>query len=189
MLCKALLRVAASHPRRHGSCFGTRQEPSLWYGALLEHTALAEAAHYRLVFLRGSAASIERIEVELTSFRSLVATDHAIDLTHLPFAEFEEQISSPVDDASGQALGAEMRASGVEATRFRSARDRRGEVCLALYGPGPSGISTPKVFVNWYCTASASGVEFTRRSLLRRKDSFFCREDFEVGGVLEKLAG
>lgn len=175
-------------PLRHGSRFGTCQEPSLWYGTLHEHTALAEVAYYRLVFLRGSAAPIERIEAELSSFRIPVATDHAIDLTHLPFAEFKERISSPTDYASSQNLGAEMRVSGVEAFLFHSARDRRGGTCIALHGPGPFGRPSPSRLVNWYCMASASGVEFTRRSLLRRKDMYFGREDFEVGGVLPEPA-
>lgn len=37
-------------PLKHGSRFGTRSAPSLFYGALKTGTVLAEAAYYRFLF-------------------------------------------------------------------------------------------------------------------------------------------
>src|SRR5690606_16644700 len=46
-------------PLRHGSRFGGRHEPSLWYGSELPRTAFAELAYYRLVFLDGTHAELD----------------------------------------------------------------------------------------------------------------------------------
>src|SRR5512142_429329 len=40
-------------PLQHGSRFGTRSEPSLFYGSQETRTVLAEAAYYRFVFWHG----------------------------------------------------------------------------------------------------------------------------------------
>ncbi|MDQ7087584.1 MAG: RES family NAD+ phosphorylase [Acidobacteriota bacterium] len=56
-------------PLRHGSRFGSRGQPGIWYGSRRRHTALAEVAYYRLLFLEGSAAKIDRLEMELSTFR------------------------------------------------------------------------------------------------------------------------
>src|ERR1700722_16404559 len=45
-------------PLKYGSRFGSRLEPSLWYGSLDIATALAEVAYYRLLFLNDTAATL-----------------------------------------------------------------------------------------------------------------------------------
>ncbi|MBR9805357.1 RES family NAD+ phosphorylase, partial [bacterium] len=45
-------------PLRHGSRFGSRYEPSLFYGSLSIQCALAECAYYRFVFLEGMSEPI-----------------------------------------------------------------------------------------------------------------------------------
>src|SRR3954470_4873943 len=55
-------------PLRHGSRFGTRHEPGIWYGSESLHTAFAEVAYYRLLFLEGTRARLEPLETTLTAF-------------------------------------------------------------------------------------------------------------------------
>jgi hypothetical protein len=187
-----LLSTPFRHPPlRSGSRFGARTERGLWYGALALPTAFAEVAYYRLLFLEGSAAVLPALTVELSSFEAAVATRRGVDLTRAPFAEYEAVLASPVDYAATQRVGREMRADGVEAFLFRSARDPgrappgRG-VNVGLFEPvfarrRPSGLRT------WICTSTRARVEVRPKGLLEPRNAprfAFARAQFEVGGVL-----
>ena len=54
-------------PLRHGSRFGARSEPGIWYGSESQRAAFAEVAYYRLLFLEASSANLGALEVELTA--------------------------------------------------------------------------------------------------------------------------
>ncbi len=171
-------------PLRHGSRFGARSERALWYGAERRRTAFAEVAYYRLVFLDGTAAELGPVSVEVTLFEVPVGTDRGVDLTAPPFAAFEAQISSPVSYAESQALGAAMRADGVLAFRYRSARDRERGTNLALFDPAAFGAKRPSRLTAWHCTATRAGVEVFRKDVFRRDVFTFPRAEFEVDGRL-----
>lgn len=187
-----LLATPFRHPPlAHGSRFGTRAERSLWYGSDRLPTALSEAAYYRLVFLEGTEAAVEPILVDLSCVRARVRTTHGLDLTREPFTRFQEQISSPVSYAASQALGRELRSAGVEAFRYRSARDPEGSTCVALFTPRAFTRREPEALETWYCVATRAGVELSRRDLAGwssgpgdRRVLAFPREVFEVDGVL-----
>ena len=66
-------------PLPHGSCFGTRSERSIWYGATGLRGVFAEVAYYRLLFLEGTGAPLDRVEVELSAFDVPVRTRRGID--------------------------------------------------------------------------------------------------------------
>lgn len=176
-------------PLPYGSRFGTRAERGIWYGADRLPTALAEAAYYRLLFLAGTEAEIEPILVDLSAFRVRVRTERGADLTRLPFVEREAEISSPVSYSLSQALGRELRAAGAEAFRYRSARDPEGGTNVGIFTPGAFAARKPEPPETWYCVATRSGVELSRRSLVgpaRAAETAhrFPRETFEVDGVL-----
>src|SRR4029453_729894 len=59
-----------SPPLPHGSRFGTRGEPGIWYGSAQPRTAFAETAYYRLLFLAGTRAALAPLPVELSAFRA-----------------------------------------------------------------------------------------------------------------------
>ena len=176
-------------PLPHGSRFGTRAERGIWYGADRKPTAFAEAAYYRLLFLEGTEAEIEPILVDLSVFQAAVRTSQGIDLTRLPFAGHEAEISSPVSYATSQALGETLRAAGIETVRYRSARDPEGGTNLALFTSRVFTERKPRKLETWYCVATRAVVEL---SLPRRVDRGargrtvhrFPREPFEVDGVL-----
>lgn len=184
-----LLRTSFRYPPlRHGSRFGTRGEPALWYGAEALHTAFAESAYYRLVFLDGTAAALERVEAEVTTFHVPVRTDAGIDLAAAPFLAHEAAISSPVSYAAAQELGRAMRAAGVLAFRYLSARDPQHGVNVGVFEPRAFAAPRPAGLSTWHCTSSRSGVEFVRKDFFRSGAHAFPRSAFEVDGRLPSPA-
>lgn len=171
-------------PLRHGSRFGTRAEPSLWYGALAPRTAFAETAYYRFVFLAGTAAPIARIAVDLTSFRVPFRTARGVDLGGEAFAAERDAIAAKDTYATTQPLGRDMRAAGVEAFLFPSARDAAGGTNVALFTPAAFGAKRPSAPRTWHAVVTPDLVEITRREVARRETFRFPRRDFEVDGRL-----
>src|SRR6478752_10538487 len=63
-------------PLRHGSRFGRRFEPGIWYGSESRRTAFAEVAYYRMVFLEGTSADLGLLTTQHTAFSARVRTTH-----------------------------------------------------------------------------------------------------------------
>lgn len=171
-------------PLPHGSRFGGRFEPSLWYGSLKLRTAFAEVAFWRLVFLEGSEARLEPLAVQFSAFRAEVASEYAVDLSLPPFEEWNAQISDPCSYAVSQALGTAMRKDGVEVALYRSARDPMGGLNLALFTPAAFASARPSVPQTWQCFISEERIEFVRRDYFAPKLHAFLRSHFERDGVL-----
>ena len=171
-------------PLRHGSRFGTRRERGIWYGSIEQKTAFAEVAYYRMVFLEGTAALLGTVETSLTAFKVRSRTNKGIDLTRAPFDSHRRAISSPTSYTSSQALGAAMRASGVDAFTYNSARDVDGGVNVGVFSPSVFGAAKPKEFETWYCAASTDRVDITKGDYFKRQNFSFPREQFLVHRVL-----
>ncbi|HEX6640609.1 MAG TPA: RES family NAD+ phosphorylase [Thermoanaerobaculia bacterium] len=170
-------------PLRHGSRFGGRFEPGLWYGAESLETAMAEVAYYRLVFLEGTEANLDGVETELTSFRARVRTEQGADLTAGCFEAHRGALASPVSYAASQAAGADMRAAGIQAFRYPSARDEGG-VGIAVFDADAFARRKPHLLEAWHCIASRARVEMRKRDYLKRVSHAFERERFLVGDAL-----
>ncbi len=171
-------------PLRHGSRFGDRNRRGIWYGAESVSTAMAEVAYYRLVFLEGTAAMLDRVAVELSAFVVRARTDHGVDLVVAPFDAHRPAIASPSRYDATQALGAAMREDGVEMCRYPSARDPRDGVNVAAFTAHVFGRSAPRDFQRWHCVASRARVEMTRRDYTVRESLTFERAIFVVDGRL-----
>ncbi len=170
-------------PLQRGSRFGLRIERGIWYGSLMLPTAFAEVAYYRLVFLEGTAAKLGTISVELSAFRASIGTGRGVDLTIPPFTAYEAEISSKTSYASSQTLGREMRASGIEAFIYVSARAAERAKNVGLFAPAftrrmPAALST------WMCTATRARVEVSKKDVFRKRRYAYERAEFEVDGVL-----
>lgn len=170
-------------PFRHGSRFATRAEPALWYGSTEIRTVLAEVAYYRFVFLEGSRAQIE-LKVDLSVFRVQIRTRMGIDLTVSPFAAHESDVSAPDRYDVSQQLGRDMRQAGVQAFRYRSARDPMRGVNVGVFTPRVFAAPMPSGVQTWWCGASRRHVEFVRSDLVSAQALHFERQQFEVGGAL-----
>jgi hypothetical protein len=175
-------------PLRHGSRFGTRGEPGLWYGSLERRTVLAETAYYRLLFLEGSSAELAPLDLELTLFRVRVKTPRGVDLTRTPFAAHAAELASKSHYAATQALGQAMREAGVEAFRYRSARDVEGGTNLGIFSARAFAESKPSGIESWFCRVEHARVEFSEKSLFERRSLAFSREQFLVRGRLPSPA-
>jgi len=103
-------------PLKHGSRFGTRSEPSLFYGSLETRTLLAEAAYYRFVFWHGmTRPPASKLDTQHTLFGAEYRTVSGLRLQNPPFAAHRDALASPSDYHASQALGSRMRAAGIEA--------------------------------------------------------------------------
>ena len=175
-------------PLRHGSRFGSRHEPSLWYGSETRRTAFAEVAYYRLLFLAGTRARIAPLTTQHTAFTVLAASKRGIDLTRQPFLGHRKTIASPVDYAAAQSLGSAMRAAGVELFRYPSARDSEGGVNVGAFVPSVFGSARPRELETWHSFATDERVELTKRDYFARNAFVFNRSEFLVNGRLPSPA-
>ena len=175
-------------PLPHGSRFGTRHERGIWYGAETQRTVLAEVAYYRFVFLAGTRADLGTVATELTLFTVHAHARRAVDLAAPPFAAHRRTIASPTSYAASQALGAAMRAAGVELFRYPSARDPEGGAAVGVFAPAAFGRARPRQLQTWQCTATTAAVELSKRDYFARDTLLFPRETFLVRGKLPEPA-
>jgi len=171
-------------PLRHGSRFGRRSEPGIWYGSLERRTAFAEVAYYRLLFIEGTNAELGTITTPLTAFRATLRSARGVELDIPPFVSYRDTIASPVSYAESQALGDAMREAGVEAFRYPSARDPEGGVNVGAFTPAVFGRTKPTSLESWHCAASRERVDVTRGDYFTRETFAFARETFLVNGSL-----
>ena len=170
-------------PLRHGSRFGGRHQPSIWYGSQTLDTALAEVAYYRFVFLEGTDAQLDLLTTTLTAFRARARSARAVALVAPPFAAHRESIASPSRYDATQVIGDEMRAAGVELFRYPSARAASG-VNVGVFSPATFGRAKPHGFETWHCVATHARVELSKRDYFARGSITFTREHFLVDGQL-----
>ncbi|MEK9508595.1 RES family NAD+ phosphorylase [Gaopeijia maritima] len=171
-------------PLPFGSRFGRSTEPGIWYGSDAVETALAESAYYRLVFLEGTAADLGTVRTDITAYQARLEAERGVDLTAPPFDEHEAAISSRAEYDAAQALGAAMRANGVQAFRYRSARDpERGSNVGAFTAEVFRG-ARPRNLEPWHCTSASDGVEFRKLDYFTRVVVRFDADAFQVDGSL-----
>ncbi|MBV8801486.1 MAG: RES family NAD+ phosphorylase, partial [Gammaproteobacteria bacterium] len=173
-------------PLQNGSRFGTRFEPSFWYGSLELTTAMAETAYYRFNFLRASKAEFGNIITNHTVFSAKIITQNGIDLTQLPFSKFTSRISSPVSYEESQMLGNAMRQSKVESFAYQSARDPDKGINIALTSPKAFLHKKPenKSFQSWQCIINNDVADFIRLSSISNEMKSFTLECFLHNGTL-----
>ena len=171
-------------PLPHGSRFGGRHERGIWYGSVELRGAFAEVAYYRLLFLEASRGDIGTVTTALTAFTATMRTLRGVDLTKAPFDKYRSRIASPVRYDATQPLGADMRAAGVEAFRYPSARDSEGGINIAAFVPSVFGKAKPKLLETWHCAASRERVDLTQGDYFVRRRFMFLRAQFLVRGAL-----
>jgi hypothetical protein len=168
-------------PLRHGSRFGQRHEPSIFYGAQATGTALAEAAYYRLLFWAGMETAPTRpIPSRHTLFSAAYRTDSGMRLQRAPFDRHRAKLADPAHYAATQELGGAMREAGVLAFEFRSARDPKGGINVGLFEPVTLAETRPGHQEEWLCETDTIGVRFLQPST--RQLQTFPIETFLVDG-------
>lgn len=171
-------------PLAHGSRFGSRWEPGIWYGAEALRSAFAEVAYYRLLFLEGTDADLGTLETELTAFSVPIATSRGIDLASAAFERWRPQLASKTSYAATQPLGVAMREAGIEACRYHSARDEEAGVNVAVFSPRVFAAKRPRSLQSWYSAANREAVEFSKQDYFAEQRYRFVRAAFLVNGAL-----
>lgn len=180
-----LLRTPFRYPPLPwGSRFGRPHEPSLCYGGKSAATTLAEAAYYRLVFWYSMTAPPPKSSIQSahTLFSASYSSTQGVRLQAAPFSAYQAQLVDPADYRATQALGSAMRAAGVEAFEYRSARDPAGGLCVALFTPAAFSASQPTAMSQWLCELSAG--EVALKPLGQAQLTRFALDDFLVEGRL-----
>jgi hypothetical protein len=147
----------------------------------------AEVAYYRLLFLEGTHADLGIVETQLTAFTAKIRTTRGIDLAAPPFDAFRDRIASPWSYGDSQMLGSAMRAAGVEAFRYPSARSGTG-VNVGVFTPAAFARGRPRNLQTWHCTAMRERVEMSKLDYFERATFSFTREQFLEDGRLPSPA-
>jgi len=149
-------------PLKHGSRFGSRIEPSLFYGSLGLNTVLAEAAYYRFVFWLGMTVPPEdKLVTQHTMLEAEYRTERGLQLHAPPFSAHRKLLTHPSDYAATQELGSKMRQAGIEAFEFTSARDPEGGVNVALFTPDALPRNEPASREPWLCELTGTHARFS----------------------------
>lgn len=175
-------------PLPYGSRYGARHEPSLFYGALVPATVMAEAAYYRFVFWQGmQTPPTSPIRSQHTLFSACYATDHGLKLQEGACRKQRDTLTNHADYRATQQLGSDMREAGVEAFEFPSARCPDSGINVALFTPATFTWDKPKEMQSWLGETDAETVIFSQAQtrLLYR----FPIETFFVDGKLPWPAG
>lgn len=182
-----LLRTPFRYPPlRHGSRFGARHEPSLFYGSLSLAALLAEAAFYRFYFWHGmESPPTSAFVTQHTTFEAGYLARHGLRLQAPPFDRFREGLIHPSDYTATQALGSALREAGIEAFEYVSARDPEGGLNVALFTPRALVGDRPLSQERWLCQTDGELVRFLGNAASAHE---FPIELFMVGGVLPQPA-
>jgi hypothetical protein len=170
-------------PLKWGSRFGKRNEPSLFYGSLEARTLLSESAYYRFVFWHGMATPPRRkLDTQHTMFGAEYRTDRGLRLQTEHFVAHRAALVHPSDYRASQELGAKMRATGIQAFEFVSARDLLGGINVALFTPEAFAKAEPITQSAWLCELTGEYVRF--RTVHSKEMHDFPVDQFLVEGKL-----
>ena len=170
-------------PLKYGSRFGARHEPSLFYGSITLGAALAETAYYRLVFWSGMVIPppTGKLTTEHTAFGADYASAFGLRLHVPPFDAFEDRLAAPDYYGDTQLLGQQLRGAGIELFEYRSARDPKRGINVALFTPIAFAGSKPLWQQRWLCDTRGEEVAFYSKE---EGASRFSLELFSVEGEL-----
>jgi len=151
-------------PLRYGSRFGSRHEPSLFYGSRAVSTVLAESAYYRCVFWQGMKVPPPApLRTQHTLFGARLRARRAYSLHLPPFDAYRPELASRSDYAATQQLGRALREAGADAIEYVSARDVEGGLNVALFTPAAFAQPRPTFKEEWFCETRAEQVSFYAR--------------------------
>lgn len=149
-------------PLKHGSRFGARFEPGLFYGSRTLTTALAETAFYRLHFWFDMSVPppAGKIKTQHTALTVQIKTDKGLKLQTPPFSKFEMNLTDKTSYGVTQKLGASMRENNIEAFETLSARDVAKDLNVGLFKPDVLCEKNPGSVMSLFCSTEEQGVEF-----------------------------
>lgn len=168
-------------PLPHGSRFGTRLEPSLFYASKSVKTVLAEAAYYRFYFWQGMATPPnDKLNTQHTLFSARYHTQRGVQLQHAPFNQYQPQLTHRESYTDSQQLGQRLREHNIGAFEYVSARCPEQGINVALFSPTCFRDTRPTHTQQVLCETEAAAVGFY---LSDQQDYYqFTLEQFLVQG-------
>jgi hypothetical protein len=180
--------VPLSAAGKHGSRFGTRFEPSIFYGSREEHTVLAEGAFYRFWFWHGMSRPprANRFRTQHTVFKAGYRTATQAFACRIRRSTRIRRRPCATRAAIGetQALGARrMRAAGMRSVRVRfgarsGVRPERGDCFIRMLCRHRKRILRRE---EWACTTGPERVVFYHPA--RRATREFSHDLYLVNGA------
>ncbi|MES9902017.1 MAG: RES family NAD+ phosphorylase [Sedimenticola sp.] len=169
-------------PLTHGSRFGGRFEPSLFYGGTSEYVTLCESAFYRFFFYYDMEETPlhDPLQSQHTLFKFQYQTDLGVRLQDPPFDAYNDTLRDPVHYTATQTLGSAMREKDVKGFEYRSTRDQDGGINIALYDANPLTCSKPINEKPCLGQVGETEVIFS----IERKITQFTLEQFQIDGSL-----
>ena len=180
-------------PLKWGSRFGRKHERGMLYGGLSLSTTLAESAYYRFVFWysmqspllvsSSSGAQVAKsIRSQHASFSAHYSTSHGVQLNQPPFDAHHSSLTHTSNYDACQQLGSDMRAGGVKAVEYASARCTEQGTCVGLFSPEALVDTTVDRITRWLCEMNADRVAF--KPIGASAVFTFLIEQFQVKGRL-----
>jgi len=177
--CRHLHYLLAT-PFRYGSVYphGSRfrragRTKGVYYAAETMMTAVSEMAFYRLLFFAESPAiPWPHDAAEYTAFAAAIRCARAVDLTRPPLDRDDATGAHPTDYAACQNIADVARGAGLEAIRYRSARNPNGAniallTCRGFAKPKPIEPQTWRIRLGAFgvqaiCEFPEKRIEFSR---------------------------
>lgn len=150
-------------PLKWGSRFGSRFEPSLFYGSHQIKTVLAESAYYRFLFWQGMQIPppAKHLLTQHEVFSAGYRCQPGLKLQKAPFSKWQDEITHASNYEHSKALGKIMREQNIEGFEFKSARCPDQGVNVALYYPTTLVDKTPINTQRWVCETTYNKVSFS----------------------------
>lgn len=163
-------------PLKHGSRFGTRFEPSLFYAGLSLNSALRESAFYSFYFLSRMLNPFEDIIInQKTSFSVGIESDLFVDLTN------EKSVCDKQNYRESQKVGRQIRKQGVQVFTYSSARCET--VNIGVFDIDAITSVRPNEMVEWKVKQTCDRILFFCLSY-PDKNTEFSIDQFWVDGEL-----
>jgi hypothetical protein len=177
-----LLLTPFRYRKRHGSRFATRWERGLFYGSRSRFGCLLEGAYYELVFQNGPEQPFPRSSaMRKALFHVQVHTTKGLKLQKYDGRGVQARLRDPVDSQFCQGMGRQMRAAGIKAFEYHSARSVEEVVQV---GAISCCIFTCTPFDQVEVQLEANRREVSIRCLDDNTVHHFRRQQFEVNGEL-----
>lgn len=151
-------------PYPHGSRFRKAGfTPGVWYGAAEPETAVAEIAFYRALFFADSPQTpFPDDPLIYTAFSAEVSTPCALNLREEPLVRDAPLWEHLTDYRACQDLAEVAREVGIEIVLYRSVRDPKGGMNLAVLTCRAFAQPSPLERQTWRIRISPSGVQALR---------------------------
>ncbi len=171
-------------PLKHGSRFGGRFEPSIFYAGQTLKSAICESAFYSFYFMSRCTLPYENTIINhKTSFSVEIQDGNHIALTKISDPEINAKLTHKSDYQFTQSIGKQMREQGVSSFSFLSARCEK-EINIGIFDID-SIIDEPKNYQNWEVKQTAKNILFYCQMHPNLSLSF-SKESFLINGVLPK---